>query len=383
VIAYPSSLKAIGGARTGIAPVNLLDVQDVNGNCYYWSDRPINAPVVITGETLPSYIPSLGTLSALPAGQFQVMAYPTEFSLQKVGNISGYISSTAGMMTYFEGPPLASEGKLEWKNFQPLTPIPENAIIESEYVIFIGDGGTASNNFPPSGITQIYPGFTGLLSNIEYEAIFENYSSSSGTCLVKFIGILVRYSIPGVTNSISEGSGLSGFSSYFSKHYVPWLVEIPEFTFHRSQVTDTGAFLLQNLSGDTLSRDFEKILRRSTLEGAFFVYRCWQADAEAAWLEVHGTLTVDPVGVDTVSLKGNQLINAAQEDTPLEIYSETCQLQWGGPRCGATGSTECQYSYQTCQQPNRIMVEANSYEKNFGDTSANTAFNIINRRRTI
>ena len=39
MIPYPPSLKAIGGARTGIAPVNLLDVQDVNGNCYFWSDR--------------------------------------------------------------------------------------------------------------------------------------------------------------------------------------------------------------------------------------------------------------------------------------------------------------------------------------------------------
>jgi len=177
--------------------------------------------------------------------------------------------------------------------------------------------------------------------------------------------------------------GLPREAPYGSGPYIPWLVEVPKFTFHRSLVTDVGAFVLQNLSGDSLSRNFEKIARRSTLEGAFFVFRSWQADAEAAWLEVHGTLTVDPIGVDTVTLKGTQLLNPSQDDTPLEIYSETCQLQWGGPRCGATGSTECQYSYQTCQVPAHIMVEANSYEKNYGDTVANTAFNIINRRRTI
>ncbi len=31
---------------------------------------------------------------------------------------------------------------------------------------------------------------------------------------------------------------------------------------------------------------------RASLEGAFVVYRLWQADAEASWIEVHGSLTV-------------------------------------------------------------------------------------------
>jgi hypothetical protein len=141
--------------------------------------------------------------------------------------------------------------------------------------------------------------------------------------------------------------------------------------------------VIQNLSGDTLSRDFEKIARRSALEGAMFVYRLWQADAQEAWLEVHGTLSVDDIGVDTVTLKGSQLINPAQDDTPLEIYSETCQLQWGGVRCGATGSTECSYSYQSCQSLARIMVVMNNFETNYGENVADTALNAINRRRII
>ena len=82
---------------------------------------------------------------------------------------------------------------------------------------------------------------------------------------------------------------------------------MPKLTFHRSLLTDIGNFVVQNLSGDTLSRDVEKLLRASALEGAFFVYRCYQMDAQAAWLEVHGTLTVEDVGVDTLQLKGMQL----------------------------------------------------------------------------
>jgi hypothetical protein len=239
VITYPPSLLAIGGAHTGIDPVNLLDVLDTNDNAYYWSDRPSNAPVVLMATAI----------------------------------------ATSG-----------------------------------------SGGGSGSLD--------------------------------------------------------GSGYGLAG-------SYRPWLVGVPEFKFHRSLQTDISSFVIQNLSGDTLSRDFEKIARRSTLEGAMFVYRCWQADAQAAWLEVHGTLTVDDIGVDTVKLKGTQLINPAQDDTPLEIYSETCQLQWGGKRCGATGSTECSYSYQSCQSLARIMVAMNNFETNYGQNVADTALNAINRRRTI
>jgi hypothetical protein len=165
--------------------------------------------------------------------------------------------------------------------------------------------------------------------------------------------------------------------------YLPWVLSVPSFTFHRSMATDMGSFILQNLSGDSLARDFEKILRKSTLEGAFFVYRLWQSDAEAAWLEVHGTLTVDEVGVDTVSLKGMQLLNPAQDDTPLENYCETCQLQWGGKRCGSAQTSECLYSFQSCQVVERIMVVMNDYEKNYGETTANSPMQVINRSRRI
>jgi hypothetical protein len=376
LIAYHPSLKAVGGARTGIGPVNLLDVQDVNGNIYHWSDRPINAPVVITGAIAPSFFPAL---PPVPAGQFQVMAYATNFHCASSDLNLANIHQTYGELlrrtvTGF----VLGGGSLYWSTFLPETPIPSGAVIKSITLIFDGYGGGSANNFPTSQYTAISPDIH-FLDTITLEAEL-NTISPPGDCIVKFVGVQILYSIPG------EGSperDYPGVAPYGFGPYVPWLIEVPQFTFHRSQVTDMGAFVLQNLSGDSLSRDFEKILRRSTLEGAFFVYRCWQADAEAAWLEVHGTLTVDPAGVDTVNLKCAQLINAAQDDTPLEIYGETCQLQYGGLRCGATGPTECQYSYQTCQQPNRIMVEANSYEKNYGDTGANTAFNIINRRRTI
>jgi hypothetical protein len=165
--------------------------------------------------------------------------------------------------------------------------------------------------------------------------------------------------------------------------YQPWLVSVGELAFHRSLQTDTGSFVIQNVSGDSLARDFEKIATASALEGAFFVYRHWEASAEAAWIEFHGTLTVQQITPSEVHLKAAQLLSSSQADCPLEIYGENCQLIWGSIRCGSQQTTECQYSFQTCQVVERFMGVLNSYEKNYGTTDANVATKVINRRRQI
>ena len=409
MIIYPPQLKAVGGARTGIAPANLLDVQDVNGNLYYWADRAINAPVAITGA-IPAYAePPI----AAPAGQAVAWCFPTTMvanggsapNSASAGNTSqmalnGQVNASihCGVASGF-----STGATLTWSGFSAAN-IPAGAVIQKVYAVAIIDGsaldtvplgGNAGFDFPSTAPyafdSQEFfsPGgdFTPLtVAGIEAATIeLQMWASAdtvtpNDTATISFVGLAVYYSVGG---GGAPGWGFPGENAYGAGPYVPWLVQVPEFKFHRSLVTDVGSFVLQNLSGDTLSRDFEKIARRSTLEGAFFVYRSWQGDAQAAWLEVHGTLSVGEVGVDTVQLKASQLLNPSQDDTPLEIYSETCQLQWGGPRCGSTESTECGYSYQTCQSPTRIMVAMNDYEKNYGEAAANTALNVINRRRTI
>ncbi len=73
--------------------------------------------------------------------------------------------------------------------------------------------------------------------------------------------------------------------------YQPWLLVSPSFKRSRSMQTDTGTFTVQNVFGDILARAFERIVRRSAMEGALFVYRFWNAAAEQADLEFHDKLT--------------------------------------------------------------------------------------------
>jgi hypothetical protein len=222
MISYPASLLAVGGARSGIAPVNLLDVEDANGNLYFWSDR--------------------------------------------------------------------------------------GAATGSEWI-----------------------------------------------------------------------SALTGEA----ETYLPWLLSCGPFTYNRSLVTDLGSFTIQNLSGNTLARDVETLLRATTLEGATFLYRCWQAGAQAAWIYAVGTLSFESGTDDTARFKAKPFGDPAQEDTPVFQYCETCQLNWAGARCGSTQATECEYSFQSCQVIERPMLVLNSFEKNYGETQSNVPLLNINRSRRV
>jgi hypothetical protein len=403
-VPYPASLKAVGGARTGIDPINLLDIQDVNGNLYYFSDRVSDAPVVLNGGRQPiAATPPV----AVPPGQS--VAWSFSGSPSGAGNSGGFahVSNETGIIDMELQGPFTSPNDMTWSGFV-LPPLPLGAVIQSAYAVcvagpipsdafnniagfpLLADGGQCYLTISPSAITGVSytfrlwntlgpmpgsPGYIGPFLGLEHEE-FQVFD----------IAIAVYYSFPSSSGYLpgSGGSGgVPGVAPYGKGPYIPWLIEVPQITFHRSLATDVGAFKIQNLSGDTLARDMERLLRRSTFEGAMFVYRLWQPDAEAAWLEVHGTLTVNGITVDLVELKGSQLINPAQDDTPLEIYCETCQLQWAGKRCGASGSTECQYSYQTCQVVERIMVLLNDFEKNYGETNAESVVKVINRRRRI
>ena len=432
MISYPPSLLAIGGARTGIAPVNLLDVLDTNGNCYYWSDRPSNAPVVITGAIAGTIAPAPAPPIPPVAGESVAWAVPSEAAVsnppamidwpyQPQAGLAVAFAATSSANAYGSvglslNPNFDENYAAWWGDFALPSPLPSGAVITRIYPVMqasstvssgysyfsFGSGltpnGAGNFNEPYSDLYALGGSFllwtgSSLGTSLSVLAgmnigcgLYAERAGAGSNIVVNFVGFAIYYTLPGGGSSSGSGGGsgsLGGSGYRFAGPYRPWLVGVPQFSFHRSLQTDVGSFVIQNLSGDTLSRDFEKIARRSALEGAMFVFRCWQADAQAAWLEVHGTLTVDEIGVDTVKLKGAQLINPSQDDTPLEIYSETCQLQWGGVRCGATGDTECSYSYQSCQSLARIMVQMNNYETNYGQNVADTALNVINRRRTI
>lgn len=382
MIAYPAPLLAVGGARTGIAPVNLLDVQDVNGNLYFWSDRRIVAPFAIGAS---SNAPTGLTPPVAPsAGQQIAWLLPTNVAIAQGTHVVVNGSLAIGSLAINYSWPASGAGTIAWSGFSIPT-LPPGAILDSAYLVaLINWAGTGVFLSTPAGSSGQCSQLI-LISAISTATINASLNATvpmgdiSGLATIQSPAIALYYHFAGSGNPpFSSAIAPYGFGSY-----EPWLLTVPELIFHRSSVSDLGSFVLQNLSGDTISRDFEKIMRRSALEGAFCVFRSWEPAAQAAWIEVHGKLTVEDIGVDTVTLKGEPAINPAQDDTPLEEYAEGCQLNWGLARCGSTQATECSYSFQTCQVVERIMAAPNSYEKNYGEATANVPTQLINRRRRI
>lgn len=239
--------------------------------------------------------------------------------------------------------------------------------------------------------------------------------------------------------------------------YAPWIVGVPNITLYRSLQTDTGSFTPQNVSGDSLQRDLEALLRRTTLEGAQFCYRMWSAGAGAAWRTWYGTLSLNNTAVADAQLNARDIFDPSALDALDEQYTETCQWLWGTPRCGVTpvppgtditpdvvpasgssggssevvsgdppvvpnyvpvpgpgdpggggpgnggtgggspgnpgnpgnpspgstvtSSTECMYSYQTCQVVERFCGVVNHYEKNYGEALVTLTGVQMNRAR--
>jgi hypothetical protein len=224
MIAFPASLLAVGGSRTGLAPVNLLDVQLLSGDIYYWSDRAVNN------------IPAVITPSGNPA----------------------------------------------------------------------------------------------------------------------------------------------------SVNYLPWIESTGEIKLYRSLQASTCSFAIQNVSGDSMQRDIDRIARKSALEGAFFVYRIWAPDAQTPWLRMDGKLTVTNGNEEEIEIKGTSLpLDVTEVDALSMSYSETCQLEWASARCGSTQPTSCQNSFQTCQVVERYTGILNTFEKNYGEATSSVSTYAINRRRQI
>lgn len=135
--------------------------------------------------------------------------------------------------------------------------------------------------------------------------------------------------------------------------YLNWLISAGPFEMSRSQQSDVGSFVVQNLSGDTLYRSMNKIITASAFEGALFVFREWVLDAQRVKFEMHGQLTLTGVSETMATFRGTQGSNPSDYQG-LQLVSETCQWRYASAACGDTTNNPCQQSWQTCRQPSRF-----------------------------
>jgi hypothetical protein len=226
---------------------------------------------------------------------------------------------------------------------------------------------------------------SGSVVTLSLLATFLFLNGVSGT--VTFPDLSDRSTLKFVPNvAIADGDvataadpGIAAIVPPAAVDYEPWIVSTVNFNFNRSSQTDIGGLQLQNVSGDVLVRDFERIARRSVLEGSLYVLRYYSADLEWPWIEQHGTLSVGDAGT-MVPITLRQLLDGS-DDTPAQVVSENCQLVWGERRCGATGSTECLYTYTSCQVIEHFTGIQTGFEINNPAAAAVLSTQVINRKK--
>lgn len=135
--------------------------------------------------------------------------------------------------------------------------------------------------------------------------------------------------------------------------YLNWLLDAGPFQLSRSQLSDIGNFVIQNMSGDSLSRSMNKIISASAFEGAIFAYRLWNLDAAQVEFEMHGHLTLIAISETVAEFHADQMFNPSDYQG-LQLYSETCPWRYASAACGDTTNNPCQQSWQTCRQPSRF-----------------------------
>jgi hypothetical protein len=196
--------------------------------------------------------------------------------------------------------------------------------------------------------------------------------------------LLLDVQTPAGTNFFWSDRNLKGIPSVITgaaANYQAWLLGAGTLNFYPSLQTDTFTLTLQNLSGDVLQSDFERITAKSTLEGSLFVFRYYQVDLGWPWIEMHGTLSVGSTNRQTVTLNGSDIFGG-QDDTPEQQTSESCQLIWGETRCGAQGTQECLYTRSSCQVPEHFVGIDTSFETGMEQSTAAVLTQQINRRRS-
>jgi hypothetical protein len=164
-------------------------------------------------------------------------------------------------------------------------------------------------------------------------------------------------------------------------NYFPWLLTAGPFHLARSMVADTGSFVVQNVSGNSLQRDVGQMITAMAFEGARFIYREWNVDAAVVEFEMHGRLTVEAVTETEAEFASDQLFNPSDYQA-LETVSETCMWRYASAACGDATNNPCMNSWLTCRQPARFGgVVVTLININPGSSANVSARNVVRERQ--
>jgi hypothetical protein len=326
----PAGLVQIMKTPGGCAPIKLLDIQTRYGTCFYFSDFAGTFPVKL-GQLKDNS--AFDAASWIP-GTVPVCTVTPNVVLAPDGTLTGDQLN------------LGATGPGQFGNiFQDITPWGINIPTRLTFSVWLGASApvtifTSFRNIPPSAQNDIGfnvdPTMKPCLTPVTFPA-------ASGQPLE-----VVIYNPPS-----SAAKTIYAWNAQILADYRPWIKSIGPFNLSRSLATDAGEIMLQNISGNTIERDFAKVLANQEMEGALAIFRLWNPLLNDVMWEMHGTLS--EAGADEIEgrFRFLQLMDASSLDVPYDIYSEKCTWRYKSPQCGsASGLATCDKTFANCQARN-------------------------------
>lgn len=116
--------------------------------------------------------------------------------------------------------------------------------------------------------------------------------------------------------------------------YKPWIKTPPTIRVTRSLRADGGSFSIQNLSGNSIEREVEKLIKAKEFEGAYIVYRPFLLSTSSSLWEFHGTITEQTAGRTEILFRILQLFNPNAIPAKENDQGRHCHWRFGSGQCG-------------------------------------------------
>jgi hypothetical protein len=137
--------------------------------------------------------------------------------------------------------------------------------------------------------------------------------------------------------------------------YSAWVKSAGDFQSSRASKSDSGNFVVQNLSGNSIDRDVAALLKGHEFEGALACVRFWDRLEDGSIDEFQGVLTEPEADDDQVQFRMVQLCDPNQAEIATDVYSETCTLRFKEVRCGSTSpNLTCSKRFIDCTAVERF-----------------------------
>lgn len=149
--------------------------------------------------------------------------------------------------------------------------------------------------------------------------------------------------------------------------YRDFLIGAQRFERHGSTQTDTATLTVQNLSGNTVTRDVMTAFAVDELIGAYVVARIWHAASESELFRFTGNVIEADPDEEQMTLSIEGFGNWSNWLSPAYNIDKSCPLLFGSVACGSTSPTPCDQSYGGCSQINRFAGAVSQWDQESSD----------------